>query len=188
VELGEIGSFDCVFEWIASSCIECRGLECLVQVNGGGWGCIYSHQPLPSRCSNSANRGRSAPWSGRSAPTHQRLKTQRSAVTAISTAILHLMRRQMPDKGSRGRFGRAPRTVREDAIIHFTELVTFRVFSFLPTERSAPEAGRSARHLGRCLLFLQTIRSVDLDFCIGSIRGLSWCRGRCAAKARTVRA
>jgi hypothetical protein len=20
-------------------------------VNGGGWGCIYSHQPLPSRCS-----------------------------------------------------------------------------------------------------------------------------------------
>ena len=67
-------------------------------LNGGGWGCIYSHQPLPSRCSNSANRGRSAPWSGRSAPTHQRLKTQRSAVTAISTAILHLMRRQMSDK------------------------------------------------------------------------------------------
>jgi hypothetical protein len=30
-------------------------------VNGGGWGCIYSHQPLPSRFSNSADRGRSAP-------------------------------------------------------------------------------------------------------------------------------
>jgi hypothetical protein len=30
-------------------------------VDGGGWGCIYSHQPLPSRSSNSANRGRSAP-------------------------------------------------------------------------------------------------------------------------------
>jgi hypothetical protein len=27
------------------------------------------------------------PWSGRSAPVHQRLKSQRSAVTAISTAI-----------------------------------------------------------------------------------------------------
>jgi hypothetical protein len=27
------------------------------------------------------------PWSGRSAPAHQRLKSQRSAVTAISTAI-----------------------------------------------------------------------------------------------------
>jgi hypothetical protein len=34
--------------------------DCLGEVNGGGWGCIYSPQPLPSRCSNSANRGRSA--------------------------------------------------------------------------------------------------------------------------------
>jgi hypothetical protein len=49
VELGEIESFDCVLEWIASSCIECEGLECLGEVNGGGWGCIYSPQPLPSR-------------------------------------------------------------------------------------------------------------------------------------------
>jgi hypothetical protein len=61
VELGEIGSFDCVFEWIASSCIECEGLECLGEVNGGGWGCIYSLQPLLSRCSLSADRRRSAP-------------------------------------------------------------------------------------------------------------------------------
>jgi hypothetical protein len=38
------------------------------------------------------------------------------------------MRRQMSDKGSRGRFGRAPRTVREDAIIHFTEPITFGFF------------------------------------------------------------
>jgi hypothetical protein len=41
VELGDIGSFDCV-------------------VNGGGWGYIYSTQPLPSRCSFSADRGWSA--------------------------------------------------------------------------------------------------------------------------------
>jgi hypothetical protein len=61
VELGEIGSFDCVFEWISSSCIECEGLECLGRVNGGGWGCIYSPQPLPSRCSLSADHGRFAP-------------------------------------------------------------------------------------------------------------------------------
>jgi hypothetical protein len=61
VELGEIGSFDCVFEWIASSCIECEGLECLGGVNGGGWGCIYSPQPLPSHCPLSADRGRSVP-------------------------------------------------------------------------------------------------------------------------------
>jgi hypothetical protein len=48
------------------------------------------------------------PWSGRSAPTHQRLKSQQSVVTAISMAIKHLMRRQMLDKGSHGRSDRAP--------------------------------------------------------------------------------
>jgi hypothetical protein len=32
------------------------------------------------------------PWSKRSAPAHQRLKLQWSVVTAISTAIEHLMR------------------------------------------------------------------------------------------------
>jgi hypothetical protein len=128
------------------------------------------------------------PWSGRSAPAHQRLKMQRSAVMAISTAILHLMHRQMSDKGSPGRSSRAPRTVREDAIIHFTEPVTIGFFGSSPTGRSAPEAGRSARGLERCLLFLWTVHSVYLDFCIGSVRGSSWCRGRSAAKARTVRA
>jgi hypothetical protein len=61
VELGEIGGFDCVLEWIASSCIECGRLECLDVLNRGGWGCIYSPRPLPSRCSFSVDRGRSAP-------------------------------------------------------------------------------------------------------------------------------
>jgi hypothetical protein len=98
------------------------------------------------------------------------------------------MRRQMSDKGSRGRSGRAPRTVREDAIIHFTEPVSFGFFGFSPTGRSAPEAGRSARDLGRCLLFVRTVHSVDLDCFIGSVRGSSWCRGRSAARARMVRA
>jgi hypothetical protein len=37
-------------------------------------------------------------WSGRSALAHQPLKSQRSAVTAISMAIVHLMHRQMSDK------------------------------------------------------------------------------------------
>jgi hypothetical protein len=88
------------------------------------------------------------PWSGRSALAHQRLEMQRSAITAISTTILRLMRRQMSDKGSHRRSGRAPRTVREDAIIHFTEPVTFGFFCFSPTGRSAPEAERSAHGLG----------------------------------------
>jgi hypothetical protein len=70
----------------------------------------------------------------------------------------------MSDKGSR-----APRTVREDAIIHFTEPVTFRFFDSAPTGRSAPEAGQSALGLGRCLLFHWTVCSVDLCFCIGSV-------------------
>jgi hypothetical protein len=104
------------------------------------------------------------PWSERSAPAHQQLKSQRSAVTAISTAIMHLMRRQMLDKGSRGRSGRALRTVREDAIIHFTEPVTFGFFGPAPT-------GRSALGLGRCLLFRWTVRSVDLRLCIVPVRG-----------------
>jgi hypothetical protein len=83
------------------------------------------------------------PWSGRSAPAHQRLKSQRSAVTAISTAIKHLMRRQMSDKGSHGWSGRAPWTVREDAIIHFSKPVTFGFFGSAPTGRSALGLGRS---------------------------------------------
>jgi hypothetical protein len=33
-------------------------MECLDMVNGGGSGCIYSHQPLPSSCPLSANRRR----------------------------------------------------------------------------------------------------------------------------------
>ena len=158
------------------------------EVNGGGWGCIYSHQPLPSRWAILLSADGPPAWCGRSAPVDQRLKMQRSAVTAISTAILHLMCRQMSDKGSRGRSGRAPRTVREDAIIHFTEPVTFGFFGSAPTGRSAPEAGRSARGLGRSLLFLRTVCSGNLCFCIGSVRGSFLCRGRSAARGRTVRA
>jgi hypothetical protein len=90
----------------------------LGEVNGGGWGCIYSHQPLPSRCFILLTADGPPAWSGRSAPIDQRLKTQWSAVTAI----LHLMRRQMSDKASLGRSGRAPRRVRKDAIIHFPNL------------------------------------------------------------------
>jgi hypothetical protein len=98
------------------------------------------------------------------------------------------MHRQMSDKGNRGRSGRAPRTVREDAIIHFTEPVTFGFFGSAPTGRSAPEAGRSALGLGRCLFFHRTIRSVDSRLCSVPVRGSPWCRGQSAARARTVHA
>jgi hypothetical protein len=86
-------------------------------VNGGGWGYIYSLQPLPRHCSFSTDRGRSA-------PTHQRLKSQRSLVTAI----VHLMCHQMSDKvvvdGPAVHPGRSARTLK----MHFTEPLTFGFF------------------------------------------------------------
>ena len=70
------------------------------------------------------------PLSGRSVPTDQRLESQRSAVTAISMAIVHLMRRQMSDKvvvdGPAMHLGRSARMLK----MHFTEPVTFGVFLF----------------------------------------------------------
>jgi hypothetical protein len=47
-----------VFEWSSCSCIECEWMECLDVIEGGGWGCIYSHQPPPSHCPCSAMRKR----------------------------------------------------------------------------------------------------------------------------------
>jgi hypothetical protein len=128
VELGEIGVFDCVLEWIVSSCIECEGLECLVEVNGGGWGCIYSPQPLPSRCSLSADCGRSAPLVQTVRPC-----TSTAEITTVSSNGYingYIAFNASSDKGNRGRSGRAPRTVREDAIIYFSEPVTFGFFWF----------------------------------------------------------
>jgi hypothetical protein len=96
-------------------------------MNGGGWGCIYNYQPFPSRCSFSVDRGRSA-------PVHQRLKPQRSAVAAISTATSALNASSDVRQSSRGRFDRAPWSVREDAKMHFTEPITFR-FSWFFNDR-----------------------------------------------------
>ena len=128
------------------------------------------------------------PWSRLSAPVHQRLNSQRSSVTAISTTIVHLMCRQMSDKavadGLVVHSRRSARTLK----MNFTEPVTFGFFGSLPTGRSAPEAGRSALGLGRCSLLRQTVRSVDLCFCSVPVRGSLWCCGRSAARARTVRA
>jgi hypothetical protein len=62
-------------------------LGCLDEVNGGGWGCIYSHQPLLSCCPLSANRRQSVLQTRMVCPAHQRVKSQRSAVTTISTTI-----------------------------------------------------------------------------------------------------
>jgi hypothetical protein len=168
-------------EWIASSCIECEGFECLGEVNGGGWGCIYSPNHFLAVAPFLPTSDGPRPWSGRSAPAHQWLKSQRSAVTAISTAIKHLMCRQMSAKavadGPVVHPGRSARTLK----IHFTELVTFGFFWFSLT-------GRSVLGLGRCSLLHRTVHSVDLCFCSVPVQGSPWCRGRSAAKVQTVRA
>jgi hypothetical protein len=73
---------------------------------------------------------RPRPWSGRSAPAHQQLKSQRSAVTAISMAIEHLMRHQMSDKAVADdpavHPGRSARTLK----MNFIEPVAFGFFLF----------------------------------------------------------
>jgi hypothetical protein len=117
------------------------------------------------------------PWSERSGPAHQRLKSQRSVVTSVLTAIEHLMHRQMSDKavvdGLVVHPGRSMMTLK----IHFTEPVTFGFFWFSPTEWSALS-------LGRCSLLHQTVRSVDLRLCSVPVRGSLWCHGRSAQGPR----
>jgi hypothetical protein len=74
VKLGEIGSFDFVLEWIASSCIECERLECLGEVNGVV-GVVFiapNHFLAVAPFLQTADGSR--PWSGRSAPVHQQLR------------------------------------------------------------------------------------------------------------------
>jgi hypothetical protein len=123
-------------------------------------------------------------WSGRSSPAHQWLKSQWSAVTAIT----HLMRHQLSDKvvtdGPVVHPGWSARTLK----MHFTEPVTFRFSVFSTTGWSAPEAGRSAVGLGRCSLLHRMVRSVNLCFCSVPVRGSPWCCRRSAARVRTVRA
>ena len=106
-----------------------------------------------------------SPWSRRSAPAHQRLKSQRSAVTSISTTIMHLMCRQISDKavvdGPAVHSGWSVRTLK--CILPNPSPSGFSGFS--TTGRFAPEVGRSALGLRRCSLLHRTVHSVNLCFC-----------------------
>jgi hypothetical protein len=155
-------------------------------MNRGGWGCIYSLQPLPSRCSLSVDRGRSASLDQTVRPCTSTTKIATVRVTAISTAIEHLMRRKMSDKAVADGPAMHPIRSARTLKMHFTEPVTFGFFWFFTTRRSASEARRSALGLGRCSLFYRTVRSVNLCFCSVPVRGTPWCRGRFAAMGRTV--
>jgi hypothetical protein len=68
------------------------------------------------------------PWSEWSAPVHQRLKSQWSVVTAISTATSALNVSSNVSQSSRGWSGRAPRMVRDDAKNAFYRTRHLRVF------------------------------------------------------------
>jgi hypothetical protein len=105
------------------------------------------------------------PWSERSAPAHQRIKSQRSAVTAIEYLMCHQMSDKAVADGPVVHLGQSAGTLK----IHFTEPVTFGFFWFSPTGRSAHEAGRSALGLGRCSLLHRTVHSVDLRLCSVSV-------------------
>jgi hypothetical protein len=131
VELGEIGSCDCVFEWIASSCNECEGLECLGVVNRGGWGCIYSPQPLSSRCSLSANRERSAPLVRTVRPCTSMAEIATVSSNCYINGYFALNESSDVRYHSHGWSGRAPQTVREDAYNSFYRTCHFRVFLVL---------------------------------------------------------
>jgi hypothetical protein len=136
-----------------------RGLDGL---NGGGWGCIYSHQPLPSRCPLSANLRRSTPlvWTARSCTS----TTEIAAVSSNGYINGYSALNASSDvrHNSRGWSGCAPRTVLEDAKNAFNRTRHLRVFSgFSMGGRSAPEAGQPELGLEWCSLFLQTVCSVN---------------------------
>jgi hypothetical protein len=134
-------------------------VECSIVLNGDGWGCIYSHQPLPSRCPCSANRGRSALLVRTIRPCTSTIEiatiSSNGYINCYST--LNVWSDKAVANGLTMHPGRSMRTLK----IHFTEPVTFGFFGFSTTGRSAPEARRSELGPGRCSLFLRTIRSVN---------------------------
>jgi hypothetical protein len=65
-------------------------VEGLNSIEGDGWGCIYSHQSLPSRCHLSATCGRSTCLVWTVAPARSTVGSQWMVITAISTIIIML--------------------------------------------------------------------------------------------------
>jgi hypothetical protein len=63
-------------------------------VNGGGWVVFITSNHFLTIAPFLSTANSPHPLSGRSAPAHQQLESQRSAVTAI----VHLIHRQMSDK------------------------------------------------------------------------------------------
>jgi hypothetical protein len=122
--LERIGSFECALEWIPCSSIESVCVECLGLLNGSGWVVFIATNHFLVVGSFLPPADGLRPWFGRSVSAHQRLKSQRSAVSAISALNVSLDVRH----SSRERSGCAPRTVRDDAKNAFYRTHHLRVF------------------------------------------------------------
>jgi hypothetical protein len=114
-------------------------------VNGGGWGCIYSLQPLPSCCSFSADCGRSVPLVRTVRPY-----TSMAEITTVSSngyinGYSAFNASSDVKYGSRGRSGRAPWTVREDAKNEFYRTPHLRVYLVLQRPDGARLVSDGAR-------------------------------------------
>jgi hypothetical protein len=106
------------------------------------------------------------PWSGWSASMHQWMKSQRSAVTSISTTISALNVSSNVRLSSHRQSRRAPQTVREDAKNAFYRNHYLRVFLVYNDWMVRTEARWPALGLGRCLLLLRIVHSQNIVFAV----------------------
>jgi hypothetical protein len=132
-------------------------------LNGGGWGCIYIHQPLPSCCPLSANHRRSVPLVQMVRPCTSTTEIAMVSSNGYINSYSALNASSDVRHSSRGLSDRAPRMVHEDAKNAFYRTHHLSGFSgFSTSGRTAPEAGQSELGLGWCSLFLRTVRSVNM--------------------------
>jgi hypothetical protein len=120
-------------------------------LNGGGWVCIYSHQPLPICFPLSTNCGRSVPL----------VRMVRHCTSTFEIAMVssndyingYSALNVSSDVGhsSRGRSRRAPRTVREDAKNIFYRTRHLRFFLVFQ-QPDGPRIGRTIRAWFRTVL------------------------------------
>jgi hypothetical protein len=128
VALVEVESFECVLEWIACSYIEFVSVQCLGVLNGGGWGCIYSHQSLSSHCPVFANHERSVPLVRTVRPCISTVEITTVSSNSYINGYSALNASSDVRHNSSGRSGRAPRTVRKDAKYKFYRTRHLQVF------------------------------------------------------------
>jgi hypothetical protein len=147
-------------------------MRCLDEINRGGWGCIYSHQSLPTRCLLSANRGRSMLLVRTVHPC-----TSTTEIATVSSndyingskCIKCVVRCQIKQSrmvwtctldGSTVHLGRSARMLK----MILPNPVIFGFLWFSMGGRSAFEAGRYELGPRWCSLLFRTVRSVNVSF------------------------